>query len=145
MVLDWGMGERFKHISLGEDQGNVFLGEELAKGREYSDETAREVDEEIRRITENAYERAVETLREHREAFDNLADMLVEREEVPGNDVLRLVNGEAEDLDQLPATNGEMAAEGDGASEDVDPSGAEVLEEDSTPSEDRSSDSGESS
>ncbi|PSQ72318.1 MAG: cell division protein FtsH [Bacteroidetes bacterium QH_2_64_26] len=111
MVLDWGMGEQFKHIALGEDQGNVFLGEELAKGQEYSDETAREVDEEIRRITKNAFARASETLKEHRDAFDQLANMLIEQEEVPGKDVLHLVDGEAEELDHLPSTNGEMTPE----------------------------------
>jgi cell division protease FtsH len=145
MVLDWGMGERFKHISLGEDQGNVFLGEELAKGREYSDETAREVDEEIRRITENAFKRAVETLNEHRDAFDKLAEMLIEREEVPGRDVLQLVNGEAEELDQLPSSNGEVAAEGDGAPDEVQAEEAEVLEEDGESPEDHASDSEEKS
>jgi cell division protease FtsH len=106
MVLDWGMGERFKHIALGEDQGSVFLGEELAKGRDYSDETAREVDEEIQRITANAFQRAVDTLTEHRDAFDRLAELLIEREEVPGSEVLRLVNGEAESLEEVAATNG---------------------------------------
>jgi cell division protease FtsH len=111
MVLDWGMGEQFEHIALGEDQGNVFLGEELAKGQEYSDETAREVDEEIRRITKNAFTRASETLNEHRDAFDQLADMLIEREEVPGKDVLHLVDGEAEEPAHLPSTNGEVAPE----------------------------------
>ncbi|MFB6098663.1 MAG: ATP-dependent zinc metalloprotease FtsH [Salinibacter sp.] len=137
MVLDWGMGEKFKHISLGEDQGNVFLGEELAKGREYSDETAREVDEEIRRITENAFQRAVDTLTEHREAFDRLAEMLVEQEEVPGRDILRLVNGEAEEMDQLPATNGEVSADTDEGSDEVETDKAEVLEDDGELSEDR--------
>ncbi len=141
MVLDWGMGEKFKHISLGEDQGNVFLGEELAKGREYSDETAREVDEEIRRITENAFTRATETLDEHREAFDQLAEMLIEKEEVPGKDVLRLVNGESEEFDQLASTNGEVTSEADGTSEEVDAEEAEVLEEDGEPADDPSSDS----
>ncbi|MFB6273833.1 MAG: ATP-dependent zinc metalloprotease FtsH [Salinibacter sp.] len=144
MVLDWGMGEKFKHISLGEDQGNVFLGEELAKGREYSDETAREVDQEIRRITENAFERAVQTLDEHRDAFDNLAEMLIEKEEVPGQDVLQLVNGEAEELDQLPATNGEVASDEEEAPDEVDAEEAEVLGEDGG-SEDHSPSSGENS
>ena len=95
MVLDWGMGERFKHIALGEDQGSVFLGEELAKGRDYSDQTAREVDDEVRGITETAFQRAIDTLREHHDAFDQLAELLLEREEVPGEEVLRLVNGAA--------------------------------------------------
>ncbi len=119
MVLDWGMGENFKHISLGGDQGSVFLGEELAKGKDYSDETAREVDQEIRRITENAFQRAVETLTENREAFDKLAELLVEREEVPGDDVLRLVNGKAEALSEAPSTNG--SAEADGRTEEEVP------------------------
>ena len=112
MVLDWGMGEKFKHISLGGEQGSVFLGEELAKGKDYSDETAREVDEEIRRITENAFRRAVETLTENRDAFDRLADLLIEREEVPGDDVLRLVNGKADALDEAPSTNGSADSDG---------------------------------
>ncbi len=95
MVLDWGMGERFKHIALGDEQDNVFLGEELSRGRDYSDETAREVDDEVRQITENAFRRAVDTLGQHRDAFDKLADLLIEREEVPGKDVLALLNGDA--------------------------------------------------
>ena len=129
MVLDWGMGKTFKHISLGEDQGNVFLGEELAKGREYSDQTAREVDEEIRRITEDAFQRAVDTLNENRDAFDRLAAMLIEREEVPGKDVLQLVGDEAEDVEHLPATNGEVA------SGDMTPDGADVLQDDDSSEE----------
>jgi cell division protease FtsH len=129
MVLDWGMGETFKHISLGEDQGNVFLGEELAKGREYSDQTAREVDEEIRRITEDAFQRAVDTLNENRDAFDRLAAMLIEREEVPGKDVLQLVGDGAKEVEHLPATNGEVA------SGDMTPDEADVLQEDDSSDE----------
>ncbi|MGM0706444.1 MAG: ATP-dependent zinc metalloprotease FtsH [Bacteroidota bacterium] len=114
MVLDWGMGERFKHIALGDEQGNVFLGEELSRGRDYSDETAREVDDEVRQITENAFRRAVETLTGHRDAFDKLADLLIEREEVPGKDVLALLNGDA-------VTNGTAKV-----AEDVSVTGAET-------------------
>lgn len=144
MVLDWGMGERFKHISLGEDQGSVFLGEELAKGRDYSDETAREVDEEIQRITANAFQKAVDTLEENREAFDQLADLLIEREEVPGSEVLRLVNGDVDSLEEVTATNGEPSdREGQGPTDDS-PDDAEVVEETSeTGSDGSTSDLGE--
>ena len=107
MVLDWGMGERFKHIALGEDQGNVFLGEELAKGREYSDETARQVDDEVREISERAFQRAIDSLRENREAFENLADALVAKEQVPGEEVLGLVNGDTEDYEEVAVANGQ--------------------------------------
>jgi cell division protease FtsH len=139
MVLDWGMGERFKNIALGEDQGNVFLGEELAKGKDYSDETAREVDEEIQRITANAFQLAVDTINENREAFDRLADLLIEREEVPGKEVLRLVNGEAESIDEIPTTNGAPAEAGDGAAGES-PEDAEVVEESPEPASDGTSD-----
>ena len=128
MVLDWGMGDRFKHISLGGDQGSVFLGEELAKGRDYSDETAREVDEEIRRITANAFQRAVETLEEHRDAFDRLAEMLIEREEVPGSEVLKLVNGEAESLEEVASPNGEPSDKQESATGDASDE-AEMVED----------------
>ncbi|PEN09373.1 cell division protein FtsH [Longimonas halophila] len=135
MVLDWGMGERFKHIALGDEQDNVFLGEELSRGRDYSDETAREVDDEVRQITENAFRRAVDTLGEHRDAFDKLADLLIEREEVPGKDVLALLNGDAitnngaaNVADEVSVSGAEAAGdemssdtEGDGATPDAVP------------------------
>jgi cell division protease FtsH len=144
MVLDWGMGERFKHIALGEEQGSVFLGEELAKGKDYSDETAREVDEEIQRITANAFQQAVDTLNENKDAFDRLAELLVEREEVPGDEVLRLVNGDVESLEEVAATNGSAASsdesstggeEGSAVDENPSSDGTADVEEES--SEDR--------
>ncbi len=140
MVLDWGMGEQFKHISLGGDQDSVFLGEELAKGKDYSDETAREVDQEIRRITENAFQRAADTLTSHRDAFDRLAELLIEREEVPGDDVLRLVNGESVSLDQVEATNGEPTDKGESASGEGESEDTEVVEENQGASADGATD-----
>ncbi len=145
MVLDWGMGDQFKHISLGEDQGNVFLGDEIAKGREYSDDTAREVDEEIRRISEDAFQRAVDTLTEHREAFDQLAEMLIEREEVPGKDVLNLVNGDTDEIGHMPTTNGAAASEENGSADDHEPDEATVIEEDGESGEGRASGSADAS
>ena len=129
MVLDWGMGENFRHIALGDDQGRVFLGEELAKGKNYSDDTARQVDDEVRAISENAFERAIDTLRENKEAFDNLADMLIEQEVVPGSDVLNLVNGNANEEEVAVYVNGESEASDetgtsdDASSEDNTPGG----------------------
>lgn len=90
MVLDWGMSEAFENIGLGGQREEVFLGEQMGNVREYSDETAREVDKAVQLILQNAYARAVETLKEHRGAFDKLAEMLVENEIVYGEDVLKL-------------------------------------------------------
>jgi cell division protease FtsH len=90
MVLEWGMSERFMHMALGGDAQEAFLGEDLAKGREYSEQTAREVDEEVRSILDKAYHRARRTLEERREELDRLVDLLLEHEEIDGHQVLKL-------------------------------------------------------
>lgn len=93
MVLDWGMSERFESVALGSRQEHVFLGEEIGRPREYSDETARLVDEELKAILERASSRAAGTLGDHREQLDKLAEMLLEEEEITGDRVLALVDG----------------------------------------------------
>jgi cell division protease FtsH len=91
MVLSWGMSERLGHMAFGGRRQQVFLGEEIAQRREYSEETAREVDEEIKAILDQAYERAVSTLKEHRDGLDRLAQALREKEEIGGEEVLEIV------------------------------------------------------
>jgi cell division protease FtsH len=91
MVLDWGMSERLSHIALGGRREQVFLGEEIAQRREYSEATAREVDQEIQAILKDVYDRAFSTLQEYRSELDKVANALLENEEIPGEEVLRLV------------------------------------------------------
>ena len=91
MVLDWGMSERLGHLALGGRREHIFLGEEIGQPREYSETTAREVDEEVRRIVEQAYRRAVDTLKEHRAGLDRVAAALLEHEEILGQQVVDLV------------------------------------------------------
>lgn len=90
MVLDWGMSEAFQNIGLGSQTEEVFLGQQMGNMREYSEDTAREVDKAVQIILHDAYQRAETTLKENREAFDKLAEMLVEQEIVMGADVLKL-------------------------------------------------------
>ena len=91
MILDWGMSEEFEHMALGGEQEQVFLGDQIGHQREYSDSTAREVDESIRKILNAAFSRAISTLKEYRTEFDHLADRLLEKEEVQGEEVLALI------------------------------------------------------
>jgi cell division protease FtsH len=91
MVLDWGMSERLGHVALGGRREQVFLGEEIAQRREYSEATAREADEEIKAILNETFERAKGTLRENLDALDHVAGALLEQEEIPGEKVLGLV------------------------------------------------------
>jgi cell division protease FtsH len=92
MILDWGMSARLGQFAVGSDSDEVFLGQEIAQRREYSEAIAREIDEEIKEILAAAYERAVDTLKENREGLDRLVEALLQEEEVPGARVLELLD-----------------------------------------------------
>ncbi|MFW5791109.1 MAG: ATP-dependent zinc metalloprotease FtsH [Desulfohalobiaceae bacterium] len=91
MILEWGMGDRFRHMALGSEREEVFLGEQIAQGREYSDSTAREVDEVVQDILNRAFDRASKTLEEHRQGLDQLAETLLDQDEVAGEEVLEIL------------------------------------------------------
>jgi cell division protease FtsH len=90
MVLEWGMGESLGQMAIAESHDNG-AGYGLLQRPEYSEETARQVDEEIKKILKGAYDCAVDVLREHRDGLDRVAHDLLEKEEVPGKEVLALV------------------------------------------------------
>lgn len=105
MVLDWGMSDKFDNIAFGSQREQVFLGEQMGNSKEYSESTAREVDEEVQRILKEAFNVALSTITKHRDVMDKLADELLEREEVPGKEVMEWMNGsvnqeEIEDLSE---------------------------------------------
>ena len=102
MILDWGMSDEFEHVALGGQQDQVFLGEQISQQREYSESTAREVDDAVRKILNVSYDRAVDVIQEHREAFDQLAAALLERDEVQGEDVLEWVGKSPEEMKGEP-------------------------------------------
>ncbi len=91
MVLNWGMSERLGQVAWANQQGQVFLGEEIAQQRDYSETTAREIDEEVKTILKEAYERAKSTLQEYRDQFDQVVQLLLEKEVIPGEEVLELI------------------------------------------------------
>lgn len=94
MVAEWGMSERLGEMAVGDGHDTVFLGHDLGQRREYSESTARDIDEEVKRILKESYERAVEVLLKHRSGLDRLAESLLEKEEVSGKDVLQLIGVE---------------------------------------------------
>ena len=91
MVREWGMSDRIGPMAWG-SQGAVFLGEDLVHTRDYSDETARVIDEEVERFLRDQEERTRKLLTEHRVGLDAVAKALLELETVDGNDVARLVD-----------------------------------------------------
>jgi len=97
MVLDWGMADKFQHIALGSQEREVFLGEQLGHQRDYSEATAHQVDEEVKSLLSQSYARAIGTLREHRHILDRVADVLMEKEEITGAEVMEIAGISAEE------------------------------------------------
>ncbi|MEI6170938.1 MAG: ATP-dependent zinc metalloprotease FtsH [bacterium] len=91
MVIELGMNEELGPISLGSDRVNVFLGEDIVKGNQHSDETSSLADREIRRLLLAAYEKAKGLLVHHRDALDHLAEEVLAREEISGDDLTQLL------------------------------------------------------
>jgi cell division protease FtsH len=101
MVLDWGMSEKFNNIAFGGQREQVFLGEQMGSQQDYSDNTAREIDQEVHQILKTAYDRALEAITEHRDILDRLADELIENEEVSGKLVMKWLNGEEGEEEEI--------------------------------------------
>ncbi|MCF7928090.1 MAG: ATP-dependent zinc metalloprotease FtsH [Spirochaetales bacterium] len=91
MVSAWGMSEKLGPLASSGEQRNVFLGEELSRGREFSEETAQVIDSEIQRFLNESYERAKSTLEENRSKLEKLADTLLEKEQLSADEVLDLL------------------------------------------------------
>jgi cell division protease FtsH len=91
MVREWGMSDRIGPMAWG-SQGAVFLGEDLMHTRDYSDETARVIDEEVERILRDEETRCRKVLTEHRPGLDAVAHALLEKETLDGAEVGRLVD-----------------------------------------------------
>ncbi|MGH3093730.1 MAG: ATP-dependent zinc metalloprotease FtsH, partial [Gaiellaceae bacterium] len=94
MVMRFGMSEKLGPRVLGRNHDLPFLGREMGAEPDYSDEIAREIDDEIRRIIEEAHERALIVLRQHLEELHQISGLLIERETIDKDQFERLLAGE---------------------------------------------------
>ena len=92
MVCEWGMSD-LGPLSFGKKEEQIFLGREIAQHRDYSEATAIRIDEEVRRIIGAAYDRARKIIEEHSDALVRVAEMLLEREVLDGDEIRALVEG----------------------------------------------------
>ncbi|MBW4440816.1 MAG: ATP-dependent zinc metalloprotease FtsH3 [Plectolyngbya sp. WJT66-NPBG17] len=92
MVTRFGMSDRLGPIALGRQQGNMFLGRDIAAERDFSEETAAAIDDEVRNLVEQAYRRAKAVLVQNRPVLDKLAVMLVEKETVDSDELQELLS-----------------------------------------------------
>src|SRR5438067_3088641 len=93
MVTEFGMSERLGPIALGRRHGNPFLGRDLMEDRNYSEEIAKAIDEEVRAIMEHCYSRAQKILEYNRATMDRIVAVLLERETIEREEFLLLLAG----------------------------------------------------
>jgi cell division protease FtsH len=107
MIMRFGMSEKLGPRVLGRNHDMPFLGREMSAEPDYSEEVAREIDEEIRRVIEEAHDRAHAVLKQHLEELHRLSAILIERETIDKDQFMRLLEGAGEEevfADETPET-----------------------------------------
>ncbi|MBI2343604.1 MAG: ATP-dependent metallopeptidase FtsH/Yme1/Tma family protein [Deltaproteobacteria bacterium] len=93
MVCEWGMSEKLGPLTFGKKEEMIFLGREIAQPSEYSEETAREIDEEIHRLVTENYQRALVILGEHEATLHTMAEALLDREVIDAHEIDLILHG----------------------------------------------------
>ncbi|MBE8969224.1 MULTISPECIES: ATP-dependent zinc metalloprotease FtsH3 [unclassified Nostoc] len=92
MITRFGMSDRLGPVALGRQQGNMFLGRDIMSERDFSEETAAAIDEEVRKLVDVAYTRAKEVLVRNRHILDEIAQMLVDKETVDAEELQEILS-----------------------------------------------------
>jgi cell division protease FtsH len=114
MIMRFGMSEKLGPRVLGRNHDMPFLGREMGAEPDYSEEIAKEIDDEIRRVIEEAHDKATNVLREHMDELHRLSSILIERETIDKSQFERLLAGEPEEsvfADETPAPTEEPETE----------------------------------
>jgi len=92
MVCEWGMSE-LGPLSFGKKEEQIFLGREIAQHRDYSEDTAIKIDEQVKKLVQTAYDRALKVIEDKSEALVRVAEALLEREVLDGAEVKQIIDG----------------------------------------------------
>ena len=107
MVCEWGMSD-LGPLTFGKKEEQIFLGREIAQHRDFSEDTAIRIDQEVRRMVMQGYEKAKQILSEHGDALHRLAGALLERESLDANEIKLVIDGQAlPPMTPLPEPSGE--------------------------------------
>jgi cell division protease FtsH len=120
MVMQWGMSSTMGPISYGDQEEQIFLGKEIAVRRDYSEDTAREIDNEVRKLMNECHERARHVLAEHTDELHRVAKALLERESLDAEDIKILLNDGTLPPLRKNSTNNGGAAEPAGSTGEPD-------------------------
>jgi len=94
MVCEWGMSD-LGPLSFGKKEEQIFLGREIAQHRDYSEETAIRIDAQVKKIVQGAYDTAEAIIKERSDALVKIAETLLEREILDGNEVMQIIKGQS--------------------------------------------------
>jgi cell division protease FtsH len=92
MVCEWGMSEKMGMVEYGEHEDYVFLGRDISRARDYSEATAEQIDQEVRKLLDDAYQLAKTTLIANRDTLEVIAKALLEYETLDGSQIKEIVN-----------------------------------------------------
>ncbi|MBI5238429.1 MAG: ATP-dependent metallopeptidase FtsH/Yme1/Tma family protein [Deltaproteobacteria bacterium] len=95
MVCEWGMSDKLGPLTFGKKEEHIFLGKEMAQRRDFSEQTAEDIDEEIKKVVMDSYSRAKKLLEDSIEALHKLANLLLEKEVLDGVEVDAVISGAA--------------------------------------------------
>jgi len=133
MVCEWGMSDKLGPLTLGSKEELVFLGKELAKHRDFSEKTAREIDDEIRGIVLDSYERAKQVLSDNIDKLHDIAEALLTHETLTGEDIKKIIKGEPLDKKPVKPEGEAEEAKTEGKEEEADRSEKAQEKSDNTP------------
>ena len=94
MVCEWGMSEKIGPLACGQKEEQIFLGREFAQHRDYSEDTARLIDDEVRSIITQSYSKAKEIIVKNMDTLHQLASTLLEKEVLDGHQIDQIIKGE---------------------------------------------------
>jgi cell division protease FtsH len=94
MVCDFGMSKELGPLSFGKKDEQIFLGRELSQHRDYGEDTARKIDEEVRSIVTGAYEKTSKLIRDNLDAMHRIANALLEKETLNADDLDEIIGGD---------------------------------------------------
>jgi len=108
MIMEYGMSEELGPITLGKKQEQVFLGRDLARDRDFSEEVAKSIDKEIRHLVDNCYHRAQELIENYSDKLELIAQALLEKETLDASEIAALMEGRSlEEVTSLEKDAGE--------------------------------------
>ena len=93
MVCEWGMSEKMGPLTYGSKEEQVFLGKDFSQQKNFSDQTAKLIDQEVKALVMGGYEKACEIITEHRDSLEKMALALLDRETLDGSEIKDIIDG----------------------------------------------------